>query len=307
MKKYQCLIAGIFVIMAAFTAYFALNGIAEEESIQTEAYFCPSDDCFGIIASYISNASKADCAFYTLNSALIENALRRTDSRMVSNEKCPSGVECRAKPSYRRGLMHDKFCILDGSIVITGSFNPNEKSKSYRNNVIVLHSVEIAKEYSKEFNEMWGGSFGAGKKGGSKSVFFCPEDECRKHLIEELDKAEESIYFMTYSFTDNAIANELPGKIGEGVIVRGFFDKAQNTKWSVYPMLEAKADVRVYDKGVLHHKVFIIDNKTVITGSYNPTLNGNENNDENMLVIRDSAIASSFLAEFSRLSNPKAI
>lgn len=112
---------------------------------------------------------------------------------------------------------------------------------------------------------------------------------------------------MTYSFTDNEIADELLGKKEEGVIVRGFFDKAQNSKWSVYPMLESKADVKVYDKGVLHHKVFIIDNSTVITGSYNPTQNGNENNDENMLVIRDKEIASSFLDEFSALSNPKAI
>jgi phosphatidylserine/phosphatidylglycerophosphate/cardiolipin synthase-like enzyme len=112
---------------------------------------------------------------------------------------------------------------------------------------------------------------------------------------------------MVYSFTDNVIADELLGKIGEGVIVRGFFDKSQNSKWSVYPELEHKADVEVYGPGVLHNKVFIIDNETVVTGSYNPTNNGNENNDENMLVLHDKTIAASFLAEFSRISNPKAI
>lgn len=138
-------------------------------------------------------------------------------------------------------------------------------------------------------------------------VYFCPEDECQTHLIEKIGKAEKSIYFLVYSFTDNEIADELLGKIGEGVIVRGFFDKSQNSKWSVYPELEEKADVQVYGKGVLHHKVFIIDNETVVTGSYNPTQNGNENNDENMLVLHDKRIAASFLAEFNSLSNPKAI
>lgn len=295
------IIAVLAVIAAAFFAYFVLASTLKEASMQTEAYFCPADDCFGIIAALISNASKADCAFYTLNSAEIENALKNTGSRLVSDGKCIEGIECRAKPSYKRGLMHDKFCILDDSIVVTGSFNPNEKSKSYRNNVVVLHSKQLAKEYSDEFEELWKGSFGSGKKGGSKSVFFCPEDNCQKHLLEELEKAETSIYFMVYSFTDNEIAGELLGKESEGVIVRGFFDKSQNSKWSVYPKFEGKADVKVYGNAVLHHKVFIIDNETVITGSYNPTQNGNENNDENMVIIRNKDIASSFLAEFNAL------
>ncbi|MDD4877691.1 MAG: phospholipase D-like domain-containing protein [Candidatus Nanoarchaeia archaeon] len=301
MRKIHLAIAVTAVIMASLIAYFALSGFAGEEPFRADAYFCPADDCFALIAGLISNSTKADCAFYTLSSFQIENALMKAESRMVSDEKCPDGVECRAKPSYRRGLMHDKFCILDDSIVITGSFNPNEKSKSYRNNVAVLRSENIAKEYSKEFEELWGGDFGGGRKGSSESVFFCPEDNCQNHLLEELEKAEESIYFLVYSFTDNEIADELLGKMGKGVIVRGFFDKSQNSKWSVYPKLEGKADVKVYDKGVLHHKVFIIDNETVITGSYNPTQNGNENNDENMLVIREGHIALSFADEFTRL------
>ncbi|MDI6737022.1 MAG: phospholipase D-like domain-containing protein [Nanoarchaeota archaeon] len=304
MGKYYLLTAVIAAIASAFIAYFALTGFAGEEAFQTDAYFCPADDCFGIIAGLISNATKADCAFYTLNSAEIENALKSTDSRLVSDKKCLSGIECRAKPSYRRGLMHDKFCILDDSIVITGSFNPNEKSKSYRNNVVVLHSAGLAKEYSKEFEELWNGKFGGGKKGGSESVFFCPEDDCQRHLIDELSNARESIYFMTYSFTDNEIAGALLGKKEEGVIIRGFFDKSQNSKWSVYPRLQGKADVGVYSKTALHHKVFIIDNETVITGSYNPTQNGNENNDENMLILHNKQIAASFLAEFSSISQP---
>ena len=51
----------------------------------------------------------------------------------------------------------------------------------------------------------------------------------------------------------------------------------------------------------MHHKVFIIDNKTVITGSYNPTANGNKNNDENMIIIHDKGIANKFLEEFNKI------
>ena len=51
----------------------------------------------------------------------------------------------------------------------------------------------------------------------------------------------------------------------------------------------------------MHNKVFVIDNKTVITGSYNPTKNANERNDENILIIHDKKIAEKFLNEFNNL------
>ena len=51
----------------------------------------------------------------------------------------------------------------------------------------------------------------------------------------------------------------------------------------------------------MHHKVFIIDEKTVILGSYNPTNNGNTNNDENILIIKEENIAKLFLEEFELL------
>jgi len=63
-------------------------------------------------------------------------------------------------------------------------------------------------------------------------------------------------------------------------------------------------DIDVYldaNKNTMHHKVFIIDNSTVITGSFNPSKNGDERNDENMLVIKDREIAALFLDEFERV------
>ena len=290
-EKYRWLIAGISVIIAAFLLYSVFGysfNISTENSNPTEAYFCPADDCFGIIASYISNATEVDCALYTLNSAVIENALRETDARLVSNEKCPEGIECRAKPSYRRGLMHNKFCVLDNSIVITGSFNPNENSKSYRNNAVVLYSRVLANVYSKEFEELWSGEFGKGGKGSAQvmlkdnsgdyktslpelsdgqfcqtssiisrivhnsnmaEVYFCPEDECQTHLIEKIGKAEKSIYFLVYSFTDNEIADELLGKIGEGVIVRGFLTSRRTASGAYIPSLKKRQMFRYMAKG----------------------------------------------------------
>ncbi|MBT7927691.1 hypothetical protein HN695_05100, partial [Candidatus Woesearchaeota archaeon] len=50
--------------------------------------------------------------------------------------------------------------------------------------------------------------------------------------------------------------------------------------------------------GLLHHKVFIIDDHIVITGSYNPTASGTEKNDENILIIYSDDVAAEFVDEY---------
>ena len=51
----------------------------------------------------------------------------------------------------------------------------------------------------------------------------------------------------------------------------------------------------------MHHKVFILDNETVATGSFNPSLSADTRNDENLLIVHDKKIADNFLREFDSL------
>jgi phosphatidylserine/phosphatidylglycerophosphate/cardiolipin synthase-like enzyme len=51
---------------------------------------------------------------------------------------------------------------------------------------------------------------------------------------------------------------------------------------------------------ILHHKIIIIDDRTVITGSYNFTGSAERDNDENLVIIDDPAIARTYLDEFNR-------
>lgn len=55
---------------------------------------------------------------------------------------------------------------------------------------------------------------------------------------------------------------------------------------------------------LMHHKFCVIDNKTILTGSYNWTKNANTN-DENLAVISDKDIATSYNIEFSKIKNKK--
>jgi phosphatidylserine/phosphatidylglycerophosphate/cardiolipin synthase-like enzyme len=52
--------------------------------------------------------------------------------------------------------MHDKIMIVDGMIVLTGSYNYSENAESYNNeNLIVISSSFVAEAYEEEFAEIW--------------------------------------------------------------------------------------------------------------------------------------------------------
>ena len=114
--------------------------------------------------------------------------------------------------------------------------------------------------------------------------------------------AEESIDFMYYSFTSDGIADALLYQDTQHVQVRGVFDASQERtglggeyqRLNDYG-LEVYLDVHPEK---LHHKVIIIDEKIVITGSYNLTRSAEISNDENVLIIHNEEIARIYLGEF---------
>ena len=71
-------------------------------------------------------------------------------------------------------------------------------------------------------------------------------------------------------------------------------DKSQKTqKYSASTFL-ANAHIPTYidaEHAIAHNKIIIIDNETVITGSFNFTKAAEERNAENLLIIRDSEMA----------------
>ncbi len=314
MKKIIVIIASLCLLTAASLAAFALVAFeAPSEEGSAAAFFCPADGCGTIIAKLIANASSsADCALYSLGDKELISTVESTKANVrlvLDKEEGIKGVKQRIKPRAKEGLMHNKFCVIDDTIVITGSFNPSGKN-GYKDNIVVFHSKRIARNYADEFDELWSGKFAEGKKVRYPQVelngipvenYFCPEDNCGKRADELIKNAEQSVYFYAFSFTDEELAKLLIEKKQEGLAVSGIIDSSQNSKWSVYPLLDKKIDVRLNKDGVLHDKVFVIDNSTVLTGSWNPTAGGSERNDENIVIIRDKGIAMKYAEEFSRL------
>ncbi|MEK6845802.1 MAG: phospholipase D-like domain-containing protein, partial [Nanoarchaeota archaeon] len=213
----------------------------------------------------------------------------------------------------KSGLMHNKFCVVDGNKVSTGSMNPTDNdAHKNNNNFLIIDSPILSNNYEEEFQEMWNGTFKKGQKVSNPKIilgetklqnYFCPEDHCADRVKEELKKAQYSIYFMAFSFTHEEIANILMLKYSEGLEVRGVMEARQVTKDAQFSRL-AYQGINIFkdkNKGMMHHKVFIIDNETVITGSFNPTQGGDKRNDENVLIISSPEIAKKFVEEFEKV------
>ena len=63
-------------------------------------------------------------------------------------------------------------------------------------------------------------------------------------------------------------------------------------------------EIRGERNGIMHRKFCIIDNQTVLDGSYNWTNNAESKNDENVDVHKnDLKLASSYTREFNRVWN----
>ena len=285
------------------------------------------------LAAAIDNARlSVDVAVYSFSLWSIQNALidalhRGVQVRIVmesSNrgkdvpqELIDAGITILG--DRREGLMHDKFVIIDRSELWIGSMNFTVGGGyEDNNNLLRFYSQKLIENYQTEFNEMFvDDHFGPDTvsdtpnpvtfvNGTMIETYFSPDDGVADVIIDLISDADESIYFMAFSFTSDDISEAIQSRAGDGVVVEGVMDYSQirsNQEYGEYDVLtEAGIDVRQDGiKGLMHHKVFIIDEQIVITGSYNFSASAEERNDENILVIYNTDIAREFLKEFERV------
>jgi phosphatidylserine/phosphatidylglycerophosphate/cardiolipin synthase-like enzyme len=235
-----------------------------------------------------------------------------------------NGVEVR-KDKFKSYFMHNKFCVIDRLIVWTGSLNPTYGGvRRQNNNVVVITSPMLAENYETEFEEMWEGKFGKSSPrntpyphlivfGKRMECYFGPEDGIAREILAELANARESIYFMAFSFTRDDMSNLIIEKHKERKEVRGVFESMDSfedqfligypDEYSKYwVMKQAGLNVRLDgNPDLMHHKVFILDNETVIMGSPNFSKKADQDNDENLLIIHDRETAFAYLKEFEEV------
>lgn len=324
MKRKTCVLF-VFLLFTLLMLLFVLylqKKTAQMEIPQEQGtiavYFCPEQACEEQVLQKINTTNATiHCAFYDLDLSKVINALEEKEKQGLDVKVVVDADNAQETKNYafvkqdtRTAYMHNKFCIFDNKEIMTGSMNPTDTDTTKNNNnVLFITSKTLAENYEVEFTSLWNEEFGYDAK-TKRTVFlfnnatvenyFCPEDDCEAHIAETLKQANDSIHFMQFSFTSDLLGSIILGK-SKTVEVAGIFDAAQNSAYSEYETLKFLNVSLEQNNGKLHHKVFIIDEKIVITGSMNPSKNGNEKNDENILIIHDPLIAALFMEEFDRL------
>lgn len=271
------------------------------------------------VAAYsISLYSIQDALIHAFNRGVLVRIVMESDNM---DDRVPQILQDAGIPilgDRRQGLMHNKFMVIDRAEVWTGSMNFTT-SGTYQdnNNLIRIRSTKAAENYTVEFEEMFKDDFFGPDvvaetpypsliiDGVPLEIYFSPDDHVALRIATLLRAAQDSIYFLAYSFTANDFGDILQQKANEGFPVAGVMDTSQvkansGTEFDAF----TQARLSVYkdgNPGLMHHKLFIIDQEIVITGSYNFSANAERNNDENVVIFFDKQIAARYLAEFQRV------
>lgn len=207
-------------------------------------------------------------------------------------------------------LMHNKFWVFDREKVITGSMNFSKSGLSGYdiNDVVIINSPEIAKLYEAEFEQMLNGKFHNYKSkhnlpnkfvlGNSEiEVYFSPQDKTSLRIVELINGAKKYIYVPTFLITHKDITQALISARKRNVDVRIVIDaNSVNTRNTKHKLLRENGILLKAENyaGKLHSKTMIIDDEYLIIGSMNFSNSGENKNDENTLVIKNSAFAKNY-------------
>jgi phosphatidylserine/phosphatidylglycerophosphate/cardiolipin synthase-like enzyme len=262
--------------------------------------------------------------------ALIRAKGRGVDVRWITDDE--NGIAADTKPGHgqfamlkkagiqviddgRGALMHDKFWLFDGQTVWTGSTNITVSGMfEQNNNVIVIDSPQLTAIYERQFNDMWAGKFNAKSpstvdqqkitiQGSTIQILFSPEDKAVNNILPTIQSARKSIRFLAFTFTQDQLGKAMLDASKNGVQVSGVFESTgSDSQYSQMTLLFcAKIPVRQDgNPAFLHHKVIIVDEHIVITGSLNFTDNADQNNNENVIIVDNPDIARLYTQEFNR-------
>ncbi len=284
-----------------------------------------------LVAAIDAAKLSVDMAVYSLSLDSVRAALIRAHRRGVRvrlvmesdnmNRSDPQKIKDADIPilgDRREGLMHDKFTVIDGAEVWAGGMNYTDSGAYEDNNVLIrIRSKKVAENYAKEFEEMFADDlFGDNilaetphptttVNGVDIETYFSPDDGVQAKLVNLLNQAQSSIYFLAFSFTEDSLGEAMIQRAESGVLIKGVMDEEQvksnqGSEFDAFRRLDFPVSIDG-NGGQMHHKIMILDEEIVVVGSYNFTRSAEERNDENLLVIHSAEIAAEFLKEFQRV------
>jgi phosphatidylserine/phosphatidylglycerophosphate/cardiolipin synthase-like enzyme len=125
--------------------------------------------------------------------------------------------------------------------------------------------------------------------------------DCALPILGAIAGARRTLEVQAYNFTEPRIIAAIVAAHARGVAVTVVLDK-------VSPHQQGEGADPVHDAGIptyidyapkiAHNKVMIVDDATVVTGSFNFTVSADTKNAENVLILRDPDLAKAYDENF---------
>lgn len=130
-----------------------------------------------------------------------------------------------------------------------------------------------------------------------------PETDCAALVAREISAAKSSVLVQAYNFTEPRIIAAIIAAHRRGVEVAVIVDKHSAHQRGEGVSAVAAAGIPTYvdrKPRIAHNKVVVIDDETVITGSFNFSKSAACCNAENLLIARSADLAAAYAANFAR-------
>ena len=138
-----------------------------------EVVFFPNEQNQLKVTNMIIQAKKTlDVCMFTMTNdklykAVLDAKKNGVNVRIITDDECVkqlgsdiyklviNGVPVKTDDNAQYH-MHHKFVIIDSKVLLTGSFNWTVQAvKNNNENVLMLYNIDIANEYTNEFNRLW--------------------------------------------------------------------------------------------------------------------------------------------------------
>jgi phosphatidylserine/phosphatidylglycerophosphate/cardiolipin synthase-like enzyme len=138
----------------------------------SKVYFSPNGGAQDAVTAQIAKAQRSiDIAMYSFTSREIAQALVEAKKRQVKVRVVLDNAQIKEQFSKSRyligkginvkfrlgpGLMHNKFAVIDGRVLLTGSFNWTASAdKKNAENLLIITNKELAQKYLRQFKLLW--------------------------------------------------------------------------------------------------------------------------------------------------------
>lgn len=136
------------------------------------------------------------------------------------------------------------------------------------------------------------------------SAYFSPGTDILFALRDLMGEAQNRLLICVFTISDDRLSKAIKTAHQRGIDVRIITDnhKSEDKGSDIEYLHKSRVPVRM-DRSPdhMHHKYAIVDDHSLVTGSYNWTRSAETRNQENIVVLHDASLIRQFEKEFERL------